>query len=237
VEFDENGKIDIYSLKGAEKIKKIPEQYYETLGVEGDVFPKEEYLAMLKDWIKTSGTSLVYGTAKNIKMISLEDHVKFKRKVQEHLEDGSSRISEQKYDYPVVWLIITFDIDVIDDMGTLDGRESVHVVLASRYATGDTNDEPTFKLYTPTGMKEMMEDIQKNPTGLFMLRNLTVEQDKRLDDTWISDGNIWELNGKEYRATEFADYFVNTKYECDGVSFRCRGIGNILLDELRVQEE
>lgn len=241
VELDTNGKIDIYSLRGASTRAEIPELYNTFSASEGEPCSREEYLPMLKREIESAHTAFVYGTAKNVKSITLEDHVQFKRKVQAHLEDGSSRIVEQEYDYPVMWWIVTFDIDVIDDLGTLDGRETVHVVMASRYATATgKGDDPFFKLHCPLDVKKVLADIERNPTGLFMLRNQVRQEDERLDDTWISNGNIWEIKGKEYHATEFADYFVGTKYDCDGVKYRYNSSSDyytIYLDEIRVQEE
>ena len=241
VELDENGKIDICSLRGASTSVEIPEMYNTFSVLEGEPSSREEYLPWLKERIESSQAAFVYGTAKNVKSITLEDRVQFKRMVQTHLEDGSGKIVEQEYDYPVMWWIVTFDIDVIDDLGTLDGRETVHVVMASRYAiaTGK-GDDPTFKLHWPPDMKEMLDELKKNPTGLFTLRDQGQQEDERLDDTWISNGNIWEIKGKEYHATEFADYFVGTKYDCDGVKYQYDSSSDyytIYLDEIRVEKE
>lgn len=242
VELDENGKIDIYTIKGAEKdVKKILDGG-EVSEILVEPCPKEEYIAKLKKSIETSEEAVVYGTAKNIKMVTIKDRVRFSKMKWEHFEDGSSIQKEQRYKYPVVWWIVTFDIDVIDDMGTLDGRGSVHVVLASRYATGDTNGDSNFRLKHPMDIKEMLEKIQENPTGVFRLRNFTVEQEKGLDESGIpSNGNLWEIRGKTYRAVEFADYFVKVRYDCDGEKFRYNHSSDYLytvyLDELRVQKE
>lgn len=241
VELDANGKIDIYSLRGASTGAEMQELYNTFSPSEGKPCSREEYLSMLKREIESSQTAFAYGTAKNVKSIILEDRVRFKRMVQTNLEDGSGKIVEQEYDYPVRWWIVTFDIDVIDDLGTLDGSETVHVVMASRYATATgKGDDPTFKLHWPPDMKEILDELKKNPTGLFMLRNQAQQEDERLDDTWISNGNIWEIKGKEYHATEFADYFVGTKYDCDGENFQYNSSSDyytIYLDEIRVQEE
>lgn len=235
-ELDENGKIDIYSIKRAQVIEEVPETEWSITEM-GDVYPREEYIARMKARIDASELAVVYGTVKNIKMVAVEDRVRFTRPIWKHLEDGTSIQKKRKYNVPVAWVIVTFDIDVLDDLGTLDGRETVHVVMASRYATGDTNDGPHFKLHCPTDMKEMVEEMQRNPTGLFMLRNLSVEEEKRLDDSWNPYGNIWKVKGKEYHAIEFADYYVNARYDCDGERYHFAGAYDVMLEELRRQEE
>lgn len=236
VELDVNGKIDIYSLKRAQVIDEVPETEW-SFFVEWDVYPREEYVARVKKQIDASEVAVVYGTAKNIKMVTVEDRAHYTRMIWEHHEDGTSTQKEKEFDYPVAWVIVTFDIDVIDDLGTLDGRETVHVVMASRYETDDTNADGFFRLHNPGDIKEMLGKIQANPTGLFMLRNLTVEQEEGLDDTRFSRGNVWRINGKEYRATDFADYFVNARYDCDGNRYHYAGAYDVLLDALRKQEE
>lgn len=241
VELDENGKIDIYSIKG-EKIKdQVPESYNLVWSEEDEPALPEEYVAWMKEEIEKSNEAVVYGTAKNIKTITLEDHVHFSRKVRHHFLDGTSTIIEKEYDYPVVWWIVTFDIDVIDDLGILDGEKTVHAVMATRYATaiGSTNDDPYFKLHCPTEMKEILEKMKSNPTGAFLLMNLTEMEDERLDDSWEYVGNIWEINGEEYRADEFADYFFRVRYDCDGEKFQYASseLFTIYLDELRIQKE
>lgn len=47
----------------------------------------------------------------------------------------------------------------------------------------------------------------------------------------------WKIKGREYRAVDFADYFVNTRYDCNGESYRYENTYDILLDELRVKKE
>lgn len=243
VELDENGKIDIYSLKGAEKTLEntyvgSTEEYAEASGY--SISPKEEYLSMLKREIEASRESFVYGTVQNMKTIKIEDQVRFSRMIWEHLEDGSSIQKKRSFDYPVTWWIVTFDINVIDDMGTLDGRESVHVVLASRYATGDTGGDFNYKLQSPERMKKIVEEIQTNPTGLFELRNIAEDPEERLDDKGFSShGNIWIIKGKEYRALDFADYLFWERYDCDGEKFQYASADfcTVFLDELRIQEE
>lgn len=232
VELDENGKIDIYSIYKAEAIEEVSETE-RSITETGDVYPKEEYISRLKEQIDASETVVVYGTVRNIKMVAVEDHVRFTRPIWKHFEDGTSIQKERKYDYPVAWVIVTFDIDVIDDLGTLDGRETVHVVMASRYATEDTNGDSNYRLHCPRNLNEMLEEMREKPTGLFMLRNLSVEEEKRLDESWNPYGNIWEMKGKEYHAIEFADYYVNARYDCDGESYHFAGAYDVMLDELR----
>ncbi len=232
VELDENGKIDIYSLKRAQVIDEVPETEW-SFFVEADVYPREEYIAWVKEQIDASKQAVVYGTAKNIKMVTMDDRAHYTRMVWKHYEDGTSTQKEKEFDYPVSWVIVTFDIDVIDDLGTLDGRETVHVVMASRYETDDTNADGLFRLHNPADIKRMLEKMQANPTGLFMLRNLTVEQEEGIDDTRFSRGNIWKIKGKKYRATDFADYFVNARYDCDGETYHFASAYDIMLDELR----
>ena len=239
IKLDENGKIDIYSIKG-EKIKdKVPELYGMIWSEAEEPALKEEYVPWLREEIEKSNETVVYGTAKNIKMITLEDNVRFTRKEGHHFEDGTHAIIEQEYDYPVIWWIVTFDIDVIDDLGILDGEKTVHAVMATRYATESAGYDPWFKLHCPTEMKEILEKMKSNPTGAFLLMNLTEMEDERLDDSFEPMGNIWKINGKEYRADEFADYFFRVRYDCDGEKFQYASSEyyTIYLDEIRVQEE
>ncbi len=251
VELDENGKIDIYSLKGAKKILEASDLSSDLRYVrnnnaiinsveKGEPYPKEEYITMLKTEIENSREAVVYGTVKNLKIVTLNDHVQCSRMVWEHYEDGSSIQKERKYDYPAVWWIATFDIDVIDDMETLDGSDSVRVVMASRYATEDTGGDVEYKLNSPERLKEILMKIQANPIGVFRLRKFAVGEENRLDDTgFSSDGNIWEIKGKEYCATDFADFYLSSRYDCDGEKFRyaLAEYYTIYLDEIRVQEE
>ena len=246
VKLDANGKIDIYSLRGAQKIldardlssdlRYIRNNNVISSSVEKDgPYPKEEYLLMLKREIENSREAIVYGTVKNIKIVTIKDYVHCSRMVWEHYEDGSSIQKERKYDYPAVWWIATFDIDVIDDMGTLDGSNSVRVVFASRYATEDTGGDVEYKLNPPERIKEELMKVQANPTGVFRLKGFAVGEEKRLDDTgFSSDGNIWEVKGKEYRATEFADFYLSARFECDGEKFRYASAEDytIYLDEI-----
>ena len=251
VELDKNGKIDIYSLRGAKKIleasalssdlRYVRNNNTNIRSVEkGEPYPKEEYITMLKREIENSREAVVYGTVKNLKIVTLNDHVQCSRMVWEHYDDGSSIQKERKYDYPAVWWIATFDIDVIDDMGTLEGNDSVRVVMASRYATEDTGGDVEYKLNSPERLKEILMKIQENPVGVFRLRKFVVGEEIRLDDTGVSsNGNIWKIKGKEYWATEFADFYLGAWFECDGEKFRYASAEycTIYMDEIRVQEE
>ncbi len=236
VELDANGKIDIYSLKNVQVTDEVPETEW-SFFEEADVYPKEEYIARVKKQIQDSELAVVYGTVKNIKMVTVEDRARYTRMIWEHHEDGTSTPKEKKCDYPVMWVLVTLDIDVIDDLGTLDGKKMVHVVMASRFEIDDANADGYYRLHDPRNIKEMLEKIQENPTGLFMLRNLTVEEEEELDNSRFSQGNIWKIKGKKYRATDFADYYVNVRYDCDGEIYHYAGAYDVLLDALRVEEE
>lgn len=236
VELDENGKLDIFSMKRAQVIDEVPETEWEITEM-ADVYPREEYIARVKDQIDDLERAVVYGSVNNIKMVTMEDRAHYTKTYWEHHEDGTSTQKEKELEYPVAWVIVTFDIEIIDDLGTLDGRESVHVVMASRYETGDTITDGYFRLSNPGKIREMLEKMQANPAGLFMLQNLTAEQEEGIDESPFTRGNIWEIKGKEYRATDFADYYVNARYECDGESYHYAGAYDVLLDELRRQEE
>lgn len=239
VELDENGKIDICSMKRAQVHDAVPEEMAEPewrFFREADVYPREEYIARIKEEINASELAVVYGTVKNIKMVTVDDRAKYTRTIWEHHEDGTSTPKEKKCNYPVTWVLVTFDIEIIDDLGTLDGRKSVHVVMASRYEIGETIADGYYRLHDPWNIKEMLGKIRANPTGLFMLRNLTVEEEIELDSSRFSQGNVWTIKGKEYRATEFADYYVNSRYDCDGESYHYAGAYDVLLDALRKEE-
>lgn len=246
---DANGKIDIYSLKGAKKVLDASDLKYErkeevsseTQYVHGDPGSKEEILLWLKKGIETSQTAVVYGTAKNIKIVKIKDHVYFSRMERKYDGAGSGIQKKRKYDYPVEWWIATFDIEVIDDMGTLGGRDLVRVVMASRYATGDTGGDREYAIRSPEGMKEMLMILQANPTGVFELRKQAVGEEKKIDEEGFSSyGNIWEIKRKEYCTSEFADYYLDARYNCDGEKYQYDSSSDyctIYLDEIRVQEE
>ena len=238
VKLDANGKIDIYSLKGATTKENVSERNWSG-SREVEVLQKEEYVSNIKEKMEASQIAGVYGTAQNIKMIAIDDYVSYSRIIQSGNGDGTWVTEELTRAYPAVWWIVTFDIDVIDDLGTLDGMEKIHVVLASRYATEFGVDNILHRLHSPEDIEKMYREIQENPTGFFVLRKLANEQDERLDDTWISNGNIWKIKGKEYRAIEFADYFVNERYDCNGKRFRYASGDSytVYLDELRVQKD
>lgn len=225
VELDANGKIDIYSIKKAKVIEEVLETSFSTSAscMPG---PPEKYVAIHREWIEAGKESFVYGTVKNIKMIKLEDYVHDKG-VSWVEEDGTVIMEEEEF--PATWWIVTFDIDVIDDMQTLDGVETVHVVLACRYTT-KSKFAPPYIIYNPKEMEKMLTKIQSNPTGLFVLKDQTKEPENE---------SIWEIKGKEYRAVDFADYFVEMRYDCDGEKFQY-AYGDsftVYLDELRMQKE
>ncbi len=225
VELDANGKIDIYSIKKAQVIKEVLETSFSTSASDMPG-PPEEYVAMHREWIEAGEEIFVYGTVKNIKMIKLEDYVHDKG-VSWVEEDGTIIMEEE--DFPATWWIVTFDIDVIDDMQTLDGVETVHVVLACRYTTKAKFASP-YIIYNPKEMEKMLTKIQSNPTGLFVLKDQTREPENE---------SVWEIKGKEYRAVDFADYFVKLRYDCDGEKFQyaCGDSFTVYLDELRMQKE
>lgn len=196
VKLDSNGKIDVYSMKGAQILN---ENGMPAAGctVEEEPLLPDKYIPLLKSWIK-SGWAVVYGTAKNIKAVTIEEVV-----------DNNN----------IVWNIVTFDIDIMDDLQTLDGRETIHVVSASLCENGC----PAMELNT------QMNEMLSNPEGLFILRNSTIESTFELR-------NSWKIKGKEYKVADFADYFAYRRYECDGESFRY-GYGPVPLDDLRIQNE
>lgn len=225
VELDANGKIDIYSIKKAKVIEEVLETSFSTSAscMPG---PPEKYVAIHREWIEAGKESFVYGTVKNIKMIKLEDYVHDKG-VSWVEEDGTVIMEEEEF--PATWWIVTFDIDVIDDMQTLDGVETVHVVLACRYTTKAKFAFP-YILSNPKEMEEMLTKIQSNPTGLFVLKDQTRGSENE---------SVWEIKGKEYKAVDFADYFVEMRYDCDGEKFQY-AYGDsftVYLDELRMHKE
>lgn len=249
LQWEPNGKIDIFSLKGAEKVLDARNLKYErkedtgsaTWFVDEDILSKEEYLLMLKREIENSREAVVYGTMKNLKIVTIKDHVRYSRMVWEHYGDGSNRQKEQSYDYPAEWWITTFDIDVVDDMGTLNGEKSVRVVMASRFATEDADGDRSYKINRPESMKEQLMKIQANPTGVFELRKYTDGEELRLDeDGGSSSANIWKIKGQEYYTTAFADYYFVSRYDCDGEKYK---IGNssygftVDLNEIWVKKE
>lgn len=165
VKLDSNGKIDIYSMKGA-RIVEADRMPCAELSENSDPYPQQVYVSRLKSIIesKSSDTVIVYGTAKNVKVATVEEVV-----------DGCN----------IVWNIATFDIDIIDDFQMLDGKETIHVVAASQYV----NRCPNIALNT-----QDMEKMLSNPEGLFILRNLAIKSDTDIEirNTWKIKGKKYK---------------------------------------------
>lgn len=209
VRLDSNGKIDIYSLKG---VQILDADKMSVTGWAADEDPAdiEEFIWHLKKDIIPEArnavmygtevtTAVVYGTAKNIKAVTIEEIV-----------DNNS----------LVWNIVTFDIDIMDDLQTLGGRETVHVVSASLCENG----------YLVMELNARMNEMLSNPEGVFMLNGTNRE-------SLFEIKNTWKIKGKEYKVSDFADYFVYRRYDCDGESFQYYEYDPVPLDDLRIENE
>lgn len=209
VRLDSNGKIDIYSMKGAQILDADKMSVTGWAANEEPTNDPEEFGAHLKKDIILEArnavmcgteviTALVYGTAKNIKAVTMEEVV-----------DNNK----------LVWNIVTFDIDIIDDLQTLGGRETVHVVSASLCENG----------YLVMELNARMNEMLSNPVGVFMLNGTNRE-------SLFEIKNTWKIKGKEYKVSDFADYFVYRRYDCDGESFQYYGVP-VRLEDLRIEDE
>ena len=98
----DNGKIDILSLSGAQVIPSPPNV---SQGINGDIYPPEEFAAILKE----SNRLVVYGTVQNLKTVKVE-------------EVGAYS-----------WYVSTFDIHVIEEICNGEGAQIISIVAAARY--------------------------------------------------------------------------------------------------------
>lgn len=228
VKLDEDGRIDIYSLKNAEMVKEDDLETIANIGISSEApGPAEEYIALHRERIAAGEEAFVYGTAKNVKMIKIDSWQKIS-------SNWESVIGEDNV--IMRWCIVTFDIDVIDvihnNLPALDKKETIHVVMASEHAVDGDYSFINFHLIQPVDLERRLKDIQNNPTGLFLLRNQTAESEM---------ANIWNINGKDYRGVDFADFFVAIKYDYDGgETFRYHkptAYTTVNLNEFRIKEE
>lgn len=208
IRLDSNGKIDIYSIKGAQILDADKMSVTGWAANEDPADPEELISHLKKDIIPEARnavmygteviTAVVYGTAKNIKAVTMEEIV-----------DNNK----------LVWNIVTFDIDIIDDLQTLGGKETVHVVSASLCENG----------YLVMELNARMNEMLSNPEGVFMLNSTNRE-------SLFEIKNTWKIKGKEYKVSDFADYFVYRKYDCNGESFQYYGVP-VRLEDLRIEDE
>ncbi len=162
--YNSYGKIDITYLSSAE-IVDTDEDFF--VSSNGDIYSPEGWVSN----IKQGSATVVYGTAKNIKTVKIEDR-------RGH-----------------IWYITTFEIDVIKEINNCDGAKTLTVSSVSRFK----GDEPIIDYSMSSDIK-----IAKKKTGLFILK-------KNSDD-------IWRIGGEKYAASDIADYYAMSQYDCDGKS-------------------
>lgn len=95
------GKIDIASLPGAQIIDTDESHF---ISSNGDIYSPEDFMS----FIKKNDITVVYGTAKNIKTVKIND-------------------------WAYSWYITTFEIEVIKEIKNCNSSKTLTVVSASRY--------------------------------------------------------------------------------------------------------
>lgn len=211
----ENGLVDIYSLKGAKPMEAVPEIDKDMRKLSCPVH-LEDIIPSFKKCIENEGFHMVYGTAKNMKIATVEE-------LQETDLQGIRTHA--------TWLLATFDIEVSKAIPDMEKGETIHVALVQILKT-----EAYQKLTPYTGERQLMgmlSDLQENPTCMFWL-NEKSEIARELDlyeRSWRNNGQ-WIINGKRFAPGDFADYYLDSIYECDGESF-CYNLYNLNLDEIR----
>lgn len=104
----EDGKINIPSMNNATQIDISEKLFY---GETGDIYPPEEYVKVFRN----NNCPVIYGTAKNIKSVSITDD-------------------------KLVWYITTFEIEVLDAVKSVDESSTIKAVSISCY----DEDTPCF---------------------------------------------------------------------------------------------
>lgn len=99
--YNSYGKIDIASLPGAQIIDTDESHF---ISSNGDIYSPEDFMS----FIKKSDITVVYGTAKNIKTVKIND-------------------------WAYSWYITTFEIEVIKEIKNCNSSKTLTVVSASRY--------------------------------------------------------------------------------------------------------
>ncbi|MBQ3196057.1 MAG: hypothetical protein IJB65_06280 [Clostridia bacterium] len=106
-EYGEDGKINISSIPGAIQINTSNKVF---LADNGNIYPPEEFI----DVHKNNGSTIVYGSVKNVKTVSITDG-------------------------DLIWYITTFEIDVIDAIKKVDKSSTVKATSISCYEKGNPN--------------------------------------------------------------------------------------------------
>lgn len=211
----ENGLIDIYSLKGAKPMEAVPEIEKDLRKVSCPVH-LENIIPSFKKCIENEGFHMVYGTAKNMKIATLEDK-----------EEREVHVVKK----PATWLLVTFDIEVIKAIPDMEKGETIHVAMVQIFETESFQKLPPYTVERQ--VLGILSDLQKNPTCMFWL-NEKSEIARELDlyeRSWRNNGQ-WIINGKRFAPGDFADYYLDSIWECDGEAFCYNGY-NLNLDEIR----
>lgn len=114
------------------------------------------------------------------------------------------------------YYITTFDIKVTQDIrGTIETSTLKCVTSIDSFRLDDNPNhlQPTVRC----GISDIGRQIIDNPSGLFVLEN--------------TENDIWELGSKNYNVSEYADYYVTNKYNCNYNSINWSGY--ISFNEIR----
>lgn len=117
-------------------------------------------------------------------------------------------------DDDLIWYITTFDIDVIDIVKNAQKSSTIKAMSISCYDQGSA-------CFIFLGLLDSSVNIASDAAGLFFLK------------TASSENLQFEIDGEQYSAYDFADYYAMCEFDCDGESFDYYGT-KIELDKLKV---
>ena len=106
-------------------------------------------------------------------------------------------------DNNLIWYITTFDINVIDNVK--NAQESSTIKAASINCYDQENAHFIF-----LGLLDSEINIASDAARLFFLK--TAPSESLFEE-------LFELDGEQYSAYDFADYYAMCEFDCDGESF------------------
>lgn len=116
----------------------------------------------------------------------------------------------------LIWYITTFDIDVIDNVKNAQESSTIKATSINCYDKG-------IERFIFLGLLNSRINIASDALRLFFLKTVPSES---------LFYKLFEIDGEQYSAYDFADYYAGREYDCDGESFDYYGT-KIELDRLR----
>ena len=113
------------------------------------------------------------------------------------------------------WYITTFDININESIKQQIEADTITCVTVCKYYGDVSLNE------SKCGLSNVAYEITNNPTGFFVLRDVEDE--------------AWNINGKSYNISDYADYYVGVRYDCTEEGFQYYG-STINFDDIRNNE-